>query len=638
MASIGGHWVRLAGRTATCALTLLGSTLMLTAQSAAAGRHASLVIDANSGAVLHAQAADESRYPASLTKMMTLYIAFELIEQGRMSFSSRIKITDEAAGTPPSKLGLPAGSDIAVADAIKAIVTKSANDISVALAEHIGGSEPKFAILMTRKARELGMTATTFKNAHGLPDSGQVTTARDMLTLAMRLNDDFPKYYSVFGLRAFSYNGKTYRNHNTMLGTYPGMDGLKTGYTTSSGFNLVASVRRNGKHVVAAVFGGSSASARNAHMRTILDRALPRASPEKTRTQVAAAGGARRERAGRKGEVKAAAEAREAAPALIEPVRPAARPRVEVAEAPGQTAAPRLPARVTEALRKTETAPVAQLSPEEPRMPDSAEGARAPDATPAQASRSATTPIEIYKVRPVMVTPRLRTTVEPAGSAPVSDPPQAPRQAAPAPATVPPPAPVVALQRPAAAATVAAEPIAPAAALVRQAAMQQPAPSMVVAPPPPVSASPTAMTAGRGMAPSSLQAQADRLKRGAGPLATPADAPRPIAVARASADPQPSYRLQGPDPAATRAPASPATGTVSIQVGAYATAAEAKRQLDAVRARYRSLPQQAMPSTEPIQTGGRTLYRARFLGLDTSSATAACTELRRLHVDCHVAR
>ncbi len=626
MASIDVDWFRLTGRAATCVLALLGATAATAEQSAAAGRHASMVIDANSGAVLHAQAADEVRYPASLTKMMTLYIAFELLEQGRMSFSSWIKISDEAAGTPPSKLGLLAGSEIAVADAIKAIVTKSANDIAVALAEHIGGSEAKFAVLMNRKARELGMTATTFKNAHGLPDSGQVTTARDMLTLAMRLNDDFPKYYAVFGLRAFSYHGKTYRNHNTMLETYPGMDGLKTGYTTSSGFNLVASVRRNGKHVVAAVFGGSSASARNAHMRTILDRALTRASTEKSPARLTASGGARRARASRNAE---AAGPREAAPSLIEPVRPAVRPRVVVAEAPSQPSAPRLPGRVTEALRNIETAPDA---PDEPRTADSAAAeVRSNDTAPvpAHVTKSITPPIEIYKVRPVMVTPRVRTPVEAPSDATVSDPPQASRRAAPGPGTGLSPEPV-ALPRPIPAAPKIAAPVAPMPTPVRPSALDQPGPLAVSSRPAPAPA--PVITSGPGMAPSSLQAQADRLRRGAEPLAA-AETPRPIAIARTGTSTQPIFRLQGPG-----ASSPPPAGTVSIQVGAYVTAVEAKRQLESVRARYRSLPAQAAPSAEPVQTGGRTLYRARFVGLDSASATAACTELRRLQVDCHVAR
>lgn len=249
----------------------------------AAGRNAAMAVDANTGQILHAEAADEPRYPASLTKMMTLYLVFEQLEAGRLKPETRIIVSPVAASVSPSKLGVPAGQSIAVTDAVKALITKSANDIAVALAEHIAGDEAKFAALMTRKARDLGMTATTFRNAHGLPDASQRTSARDMITLALRLHDHFPRHVRLFSLRSFAYAGRLHRNHNTMLESFPGMEGMKTGYTTASGYNLVASVRRDGRHVIAAVFGGQTAGARNAQMRLMLARSLPRASTEVTR-------------------------------------------------------------------------------------------------------------------------------------------------------------------------------------------------------------------------------------------------------------------------------------------------------------------------------------------------------------------
>ena len=250
---------------------------------AAEAPYAAMVIDANTGAVLHNQSGDAPRYPASLTKMMTLYMTFELIEQGRLDYSSKIKITDEAAAVAPSKLDLEPGEEIALIDAIKALITKSANDVAVSLAQHIGGSEANFARLMTAKARQIGMTQTTFKNASGLPDEAQTTTARDMLTLALRLQDDFPRHYKLFATRTFTYAGHTYRNHNTLLNRYPGTEGIKTGYTRASGFNLVTSVRRDGKQVVAAVFGGKTAKIRNAKMQALLNKTLAKASTEVTR-------------------------------------------------------------------------------------------------------------------------------------------------------------------------------------------------------------------------------------------------------------------------------------------------------------------------------------------------------------------
>jgi len=183
----------------------------------AAAKHAAMVIDGNSGHVLYAQSADEPRYPASLTKMMTLYIVFELMEQGRLKPDTMLEVSREAASVSPSKLGLKPGSEIALSDAIAALVTKSANDVAVAIAEHIAGSEAKFAALMTQRAHQIGMRSTTFRNANGLPDAGQTTTARDLLTLALRLNDDCPQRYRVFSMRAFTWRGQTHRNHNTML-------------------------------------------------------------------------------------------------------------------------------------------------------------------------------------------------------------------------------------------------------------------------------------------------------------------------------------------------------------------------------------------------------------------------------------
>ena len=280
---LAARWRRLKHALAVLTSLWLGLIAASITTVRAEGRYAAMLVDANTGQVLHAEAADEPRYPASLTKMMTLYLVFEQLEQGRLRPDTRIRISPEAASTPPSRLGLEAGSTITVADAIKAVVTKSANDIAVALAEQIAGDEARFAELMTRRARELGMAATTFRNAHGLPDREQISTARDMLTLSLRLYDAFPAYARLFATRSFQYAGRTHRNHNTMLDTFAGMDGIKTGYTAASGFNLVASVRRDGRHVIAAVFGGSSAAARNARMRVILTRGLQQASAERTR-------------------------------------------------------------------------------------------------------------------------------------------------------------------------------------------------------------------------------------------------------------------------------------------------------------------------------------------------------------------
>ena len=257
--------------------------LTFAGQAEATEKQASFVIDGNTGAVLHDQAGDEPRYPASLTKMMTLYLAFAEIEAGRMSNDTVLTVSANAASMAPSKLELDMGERISLGDAIKAVVTKSANDMAVAIAEAIAGSEAEFARRMTKRAREIGMSNTTFRNASGLPDPRQITTAHDMVTLGLRLRDDFPNQFPIFLLRSFTYAGKTHRSHNTLMKGFVGMDGIKTGYTRASGFNLVSSVQRDGKYIVGAVFGGVSASVRNAHMRMILFRALASASTEKTR-------------------------------------------------------------------------------------------------------------------------------------------------------------------------------------------------------------------------------------------------------------------------------------------------------------------------------------------------------------------
>jgi D-alanyl-D-alanine carboxypeptidase len=245
--------------------------------TAAAAPNAALVIDANTGATLYEREADKPRYPASLTKMMTLYLLFEALEQKRLGWESRIVLSERAAAKPPSSLELPAGASISVKEAVLALIVKSANDVACAVGETLAGSEEKFARAMTAKARQLGMPGTSFRNASGLPDNAQVTTARDMVTLAMRLAHDFPEPYKLFSSRHFTHKGESHRNHNTLLFNFEGTDGIKTGYIRASGFNLVASVRRGKRHVIGVVMGGSTAGQRNAQMRAILTAGLGKA-------------------------------------------------------------------------------------------------------------------------------------------------------------------------------------------------------------------------------------------------------------------------------------------------------------------------------------------------------------------------
>ncbi len=234
--------------------------------------YTAIVIDATTGQVLSEVNADTPSYPASLTKMMTLYMLFEALERGDVSLESPMPVSQRAASAAPSKLGLRPKSKITVEQAIGALITKSANDVAVVTGEYLGGTEDHFAEKMTVRARTLGMSKTTFKNAHGLPNPGQFSTARDMSILASHLIKDFPQYYSQFSRMEFAYQGQTIRTHNHLLEFYEGADGIKTGYTTASGFNLVASATRNGYRLIGVMFGGTSANARDRKLAGLMDQ------------------------------------------------------------------------------------------------------------------------------------------------------------------------------------------------------------------------------------------------------------------------------------------------------------------------------------------------------------------------------
>lgn len=277
------YWRSPRGKRAALAVAviLVGSFLALTADAEAGKRKrirhgawqagfAAIVVDAKTGKILDDENPDALRHPASLTKIMTLYLLFERIEQGKLNLKSRLDVSEFASERPPSKLGLQEGTTIAVEDAIKALVTRSANDVAVVIAENLADNEDAFAALMTRKARALGMTNTVFKNASGLPDREQVTTARDMATLGRAIQDRFPSLYRYFSTTRFVWRGRVIANHNRLLGRVPGVDGIKTGYTNASGFNLVTSVRHKNRHIVAVVLGGRTGASRDQYMRELI--------------------------------------------------------------------------------------------------------------------------------------------------------------------------------------------------------------------------------------------------------------------------------------------------------------------------------------------------------------------------------
>ena len=262
------------------ALVLAGPVAApLTASSAEARVYADIVVDAVTGEVLRSRSADSQAYPASLTKMMTLYLLFEAVQNGKYSLESKFTASARAAGMPATNLSLRPGQTITVEQAIMALVVRSANDVATVIGETLGGTESEFARMMTEKARSLGMMNTTFRNASGLPDSGQVTTARDMVTLAKHLIIDFPGFYHYFSTTKFVFNGVTYKGHNRLMMAYEGGDGLKTGYIRASGFNLAFSAVRDGRRLIGVVLGGQTAASRDAQMAKLMDAAFDRAGP-----------------------------------------------------------------------------------------------------------------------------------------------------------------------------------------------------------------------------------------------------------------------------------------------------------------------------------------------------------------------
>ncbi|MBD0416318.1 SPOR domain-containing protein [Oryzicola mucosus] len=241
-------------------------------------KYAAIVIDARTGQTLYSSSADEARFPASLTKMMTLYLTFEALAAGKINKSSPVTYSAKAAAESPTKLGVRAGGSVSVETAILSLVTRSANDSATALGEMLAGSEQNFARAMTAKARSLGMAGTVFQNAHGLPNPAQKTTARDMAKLGIALREHFPQYYAYFSTRSFKYGKQTIPNHNRLLGRVKGVDGIKTGYTRASGFNLVSSVSEGNRRIVAVVMGGTSGAARDNQMADLIAAYLPKAS------------------------------------------------------------------------------------------------------------------------------------------------------------------------------------------------------------------------------------------------------------------------------------------------------------------------------------------------------------------------
>jgi D-alanyl-D-alanine carboxypeptidase len=402
---------------------------------------ASIVVDGNTGEVLHASNADGSRHPASLTKIMTLYLLFERLDAGKIRLDSQLRVSAHAAEQSPTKLGLKPGQTIAVEDAIKAVVTKSANDAAVAIAENLGGGdEAEFAELMTQKAHALGMSRTTYVNASGLPDDAQVTTARDQALLGRAIQERFPRYYKYFSTEEFVYHGSAMRNHNHLLGVVGGVDGIKTGYTRASGFNLVTSVHRDGRYIIAVVLGGRSAGERDANMRELINTHIREASLQRTAPaaeKFAARGAyAARSEVAVRGEVASRNEvaSRGEAEVPAAKVAPRSRPEATVSNSAAEARAslgssePIHPVSVRTITYRTAPAQTAPLAPMPVLVPTSGPQPQSAVATPnrrVSAVEPAQDSIVVASTEPPVVATALKT--EPARAEPVrEEPPSTP--------------------------------------------------------------------------------------------------------------------------------------------------------------------------------------------------------------------
>ena len=581
---------------------------------------AAMVVDANSGRTLYAVNEDAPRHPASITKVMTLYLLFEELEKGRLRLDSPLSVSAHAAAQAPTKLGLRAGSTITVENAIKAIVTKSANDMAVTVAENLAGDEGTFAEAMTQKAHALGMTHTFYHNASGLPDMRQLTTARDLTILGRAIRERFPRFYHYFSTPSFTYAGSYMVNHNHLMDRIDGMDGIKTGYTAASGFNLLSSVNRGGRHIVSVVLGGRTAAARDRVMQALIESHIQEASMTPS-TRVA-----------------------EATP-IEEPATPPRRPMVEPAvdrdtapnrvemarqdsggEAPTEAAPP--PGRVTfMQADNTTRAPLERRPPRGPNLiaPDLALPPSPVTSRPAALRR----PVETARIEPPHPIPRPDPSARQSAVRALDARPKSaadrPRPAfiAGAPRAIDPsrlPGPLAAADR---------RRLILDGSTNRHPVLDEPTSTAVA------TATPSSLHWVAGAAPARLGPSAGEAKL------TVASKTQSEAVA---ANERPSTgksetRVAKFDGAHDALPVpNPVRGGWVIQIGATPDASEANDLLSRAKTEGRQALASAHPFTEKVQKGDATLYRARFAGLDPNEAEAACRTLKRSGFACFTTR
>jgi D-alanyl-D-alanine carboxypeptidase len=620
-----------------------------------AAPYADIVVDANTGTVLHSTNPDAQRHPASLTKIMTLYLLFEQLEAGKLKLDSQLKVSEEAAGQNPTKLGLKPGSTLAVEDAIKGMVTRSANDAAVVVAEAIAGDEREFSRLMTRKAQALGMSRTVYKNASGLPDNDQVTTARDQSALGRAVQERFPRYYKYFSIRTFTFRGQSISNHNHLLGKVEGVDGIKTGYINASGFNLVTSVHRGNRYLVAVVMGGSSGASRDARMRDLISDKIAQASTKRTTSMFAEAGETPESKPEPKVAAKPESKSEPKVAAKAEPkaetkvVDTKVEPKVEAkVESKPETKSESKPEPKAEAKAKGESRfavasaisvpvrfgpPGSQAEPAVARTEPAAarvEPAAVAAPTPSRIAAGSTDPI-----RPVLVkTLTVRAGAQIAAVAPLNNPSSAAAETqpirvaasvAPAPFALP----IAAAKSEAPAQAVAVPALkpeqptpAPAAAAKPEVAAPPPAPTTIAKSEPPAPApAPVAAVKSEPATPTPAPV-----------AATKPEQPTPLPTARPATPPA---RTASADPARAAPAAKPQhrSGWI-IQVGAYPAEQAAKQRLSSVQSKASKMLTGAEAFTETIEKGGTTYYRARFAGLDKDKAEAACKYLKKNDVEC----
>jgi D-alanyl-D-alanine carboxypeptidase len=557
----------------------------------------SIIVDGNSGATLSANNPDASRHPASLTKIMTLYLLFERLDAGKLKLDTDMEVSEHASEQAPTKLGLRPGQTIKVEDAIKGLVTRSANDAAVVIAEAISGDEDDFAKLMTRKARALGMTKTVYRNASGLPNDEQVTTARDQSTLGRAIQDRFPRYYRYFATPSFTYRGHAIRNHNRLLGNVEGVDGIKTGYTRASGFNLVTSMRRGNRHLVGVVLGGRSGGSRDAIMRNLLAENLEKGASKRTvaaiternpsdvNADVAEADAAARPT--QPVQVQGAVQAASAAEPQAAPTPRSTAPASRAAVLAAATAAVPPPQAKTESRITTEPAPFTNGV--------------------IQTQQLAAIPGSSEPMKPV----RVKTVQVKAGQIKLAA--AGPSQpATPITNGIPPARPDVAET---------------SGAIVAKAENNK--------------TDVAKSSAGRSEGfKAEMPPQPANHGTGNGLLGVlPASSlPPSSSQTMAYADPAPRAQPQPVQQNGAIKPAAAHTGWI-IQVGALESENEARLRIEAARNQARGLLAKADSFTEPVVAKGeKKLFRARFAGLDRDQAEAACRTLKRSDISCITVR